>query len=51
LKERDVKLLEEVLLLTTPVSKYKDIDMWYNDFKVQMRKKIREQQNGKKRRS
>ena len=42
LKEKDAKILEEVLLSTTPVSKYKDIDMWYKDFKIQMRKKIRE---------
>jgi hypothetical protein len=43
-----MKLLEQVLLLTTPVSKYKDINEWYKDFKAQMRKKIREQKNEKK---
>jgi len=51
LKEKDAKILEEVLLLTTPVSKYSNIEDWYKDFKTQMRKKMREQQNGKKRRS
>ena len=43
LKVKDKILLEEVLLLTTPVSKYKDINAWYKDFKIQMRKKMREQ--------
>jgi hypothetical protein len=42
LKEKDSKILEEVLLLTTPISKYSNIDDWYKDFKTQMRKKIRD---------
>jgi ribosomal protein S21 len=39
--------LEEVLLLTTPVSKYEDIESWYKDFKRQMRKKIRDENTKK----
>ena len=48
LKEKDKILLEEVLLLTTPISKYGSIDAWYKDFKVKMRKKIRENNHVKK---
>ena len=44
---QDTKILEEVLLSTTPVSKYKDIDEWYKDFKKQMLKKLKEQKNAK----
>jgi len=47
LKAKDKILLEEVLLLTTPISKYKNIDEWWKDFKRQMGKKIREKKNEK----
>ena len=48
LKEKDKILLKEVLLSTTPVSKYKNIDAWYKDFKIQMRKKMKEKKNVKR---
>ena len=48
LKEKDSKILEEVLLLTTPISKYSNIDDWYKDFKTQMRKKIRDKTHEEK---
>lgn len=50
LKETDKILLEEVLLLTTPISKYGSIDAWYKDFKAKMRKKMKENNNHVKKR-
>ena len=51
LKEKDAKILEEVLLLTTPVSKYSNIEDWYKDFKTQMRKKMRDKTYEKRKRN
>ena len=51
LKEKDKILLEEVLLLTTPISKYESIDAWYKDFKKKMLKKLKEQKNEKGKRN
>jgi len=41
LKKKDQQKIEDAIMATTPVSKYKDIEGWYKEFKKEMRKAIK----------
>ena len=41
MKKKDQQKIENVLMATTPVSKYETIEDWYKEFKKEMRKEIK----------
>jgi hypothetical protein len=40
--DKEMKAIENVLTKTTPLEKYDSVKDWYEDFKKQMRKEIRD---------
>lgn len=41
MNEIDSKIIEDVLVKTTPLKRYANIESWYEDFKRQIRKEIK----------